>query len=245
MASLIKVNFETDYLVHKLAHALAGCVAGAAAGGTCKDGAIGGAVGEIVAEMFPKPGVTATSAEINAFNGKVLAYSKLVAGAVSAYAGGNAQTAITAAEVTVKNNYCGYKGCENRRFNWNDAVDQWRNGKGAAVTGVDAGELNLTNAIYEKNRDGTYQIHTSLQFDTGAIYGTVTGVFNPDGTMSIKPDTYNFDWKNPLNSNSMNELGRLFLRNTATGIGLAINGYGMKYQIQFTGSIPVPTGLPK
>jgi large exoprotein involved in heme utilization and adhesion len=103
-ASQIK-GLEADYLAHKLAHALAGCVAGAAAGGACKDGAIGGAVGEIVAEMFTKPGTAATKAEIDAFNTKVLAYSKLVAGAVSAYAGGNAQTAITTAETAVRTNY--------------------------------------------------------------------------------------------------------------------------------------------
>jgi filamentous hemagglutinin len=72
-AAILIKGLEGDYSAHKLAHALAGCVAGAAAGGQCKDGAIGGAVGEIVAEMFPKPGATATSAEINALNGKVLA----------------------------------------------------------------------------------------------------------------------------------------------------------------------------
>jgi filamentous hemagglutinin len=105
-ASYIKDTLEGEYLAHKLAHALAGCVAGAAAGGTCKDGAIGGAVGEMVAEMFKgqKPGAYASAAEIAAYDQKVLAYSKLVAGAVSAYAGGNAQTAIMTAETAVRNN---------------------------------------------------------------------------------------------------------------------------------------------
>ncbi len=113
-ASQIK-GLEADYLAHKLAHALAGCVAGAAAGGTCKDGAIGGAVGEIVAEMFrgQKPAASASAADIEAYNQKVLGYSKLVAGAMSAYAGGNAQTAITTAETAVKNNYLTDK-------QWND-----------------------------------------------------------------------------------------------------------------------------
>jgi large exoprotein involved in heme utilization and adhesion len=105
-ASAIK-GLEADYLAHKLAHALAGCVAGAAAGGACKDGAIGGAVGEIVAEMFKgqKPAASASAADVEAYNQKVLGYSKLVAGAVSAYAGGNAQTAITTSETAVKNNF--------------------------------------------------------------------------------------------------------------------------------------------
>jgi hypothetical protein len=113
-ASQIK-RLETDYLAHKLAHALAGCVAGAAAQGACKDGAIGGAVGEVVAEMFKgqKPGASASASEVEAYNQKVLGYSKLVAGAVSAYAGGNAQTAITTAETAVKNNFLTDK-------QWND-----------------------------------------------------------------------------------------------------------------------------
>ena len=74
---------------------------GVGAGGACKDGAIGGAVGEIVAQMFkPANGMFYTEAEKTT----VLGYSKLVAGAVSAYAGGNAQMAITTAETAVKNN---------------------------------------------------------------------------------------------------------------------------------------------
>jgi hypothetical protein len=99
-ASAIK-GLEADYLAHKLAHALVGCVAGAAASGACKDGAIGGAVGEIVAQMMPpKNGIAYSDSE----KSNVLALSKLVAGATSAYAGGNAQTAITTAEVAVQNN---------------------------------------------------------------------------------------------------------------------------------------------
>jgi len=81
-ASLIGQS-GADYLSHKLAHALVGCVAGAAAGGACKDGAIGAALGEVVGQMFkPANGMFYTEAEKD----KVLAYSKLVAGAVTAYA---------------------------------------------------------------------------------------------------------------------------------------------------------------
>jgi hypothetical protein len=99
-ASAIK-SLEGEYLAHKLAHALAGCVAGAAAGGACKDGAIGAAVGEMVAGLMPpKNGIAYSDTE----KANVLALSKLVAGATSAYAGGNAQTAITTAETAVQNN---------------------------------------------------------------------------------------------------------------------------------------------
>lgn len=103
VASAIK-GLEADYLAHKLAHALAGCVAGAAAGGQCRDGAVGAAVGEIVAGprgmLKPSNGMFYTEEEKH----NVMALSKLVAGAVSVYAGGNAQTAITTAETAVSNN---------------------------------------------------------------------------------------------------------------------------------------------
>lgn len=110
---------------------------------------------------------------------------------------------------------------------------------------MDASELNLTDAVFVKKGDGLYQIHTSLKFDTGAIYGTVTGVLNPDGTMSIKPDLYNFDFKNPLNEGS-SEVVRTVIRDIATVAGLVINGpLGTPFQIEFTGTIPVPKGLLK
>ncbi|MDO9571255.1 MAG: DUF637 domain-containing protein [Hydrogenophaga sp.] len=103
VASQFKV-LESEYLAHKLAHALAGCVAGAAAGGACKDGAIGAAVGEVIAGpgglLKPKNGMFYTEEEKR----NVLAVAKLVGGAVSAYAGGDAQTAITTAETAVTNN---------------------------------------------------------------------------------------------------------------------------------------------
>jgi filamentous hemagglutinin len=145
------------------------------------------------------------------------------------------------------NNYCAHNGCFNRRFSWVDAVDQWRNGQGAKVTGVDASELDLTNATFIKNKDGTYQIHTSMTaLGTWAIYGTVTGVLNPDGTMSIKPDLYNFDFKNPLDADSLQDFGRLIKRDAATTVGFVINGpLGTPFQIEFTGTIPAPEGLPK
>lgn len=101
VASQIK-GLESDYLAHKLSHAFAGCAAGAAAGGACRDGAIGAVVGEVVAEMFPKANGIAYSPEESK---KVVAYSKLISGAVAVYAGGNAQTAIGTAEIAVQNNY--------------------------------------------------------------------------------------------------------------------------------------------
>ncbi len=139
-ASLIAANVS-DYMAHKLAHALAGCVAGAAAGGACKDGAIGGAVGEIVAEMFKdqRPGLFASDAEKQSFNAKVSATSKLVSGAVAAYSGGNAQTAITIAEVAVANNFLSYNRSNGRASQWGSfkqELDSCKVTAGCDVSGV-------------------------------------------------------------------------------------------------------------
>lgn len=110
---------------------------------------------------------------------------------------------------------------------------------------MDANELNLTDATYTKNPNGTYQIHTSIKYDTGAIYGTVTGVLNADGTMGIKPDVYDFDQMNPFKASTVKEFGRMIVRDTLTAIGAGINGFSTPYRIEFTGSIPAPSNLPK
>ena len=139
-ASLIGQS-GADYLSHKLAHALGGCVAGAAAGRQCKDGAIGGAIGEVVAEMFKdqRPGAFASDAEKQNFNAKLLAYGKLVSGAVAAYASGNAQTAITTAEVAVANNNLTYKRQNGRASQWGNfkrELDSCKATAGCDVSGV-------------------------------------------------------------------------------------------------------------
>ncbi|WP_375055092.1 RNase A-like domain-containing protein [Zobellella sp. DQSA1] len=103
-ASHIK-ELEKYYVAHKLAHALAGCGAGAAVGGRCADGAIGAAVGEMVAELVDKPSAFASEKEWQAYRANALGLSKITAGAITAYAGGNAQTAINSADTAVKNNY--------------------------------------------------------------------------------------------------------------------------------------------
>ena len=139
-ASVIKEQVA-DYLAHKLAHALAGCVAGAAAGGQCQDGAIGSAMGEVVAGMFEnqRPGMFASATEKQTFNAKVLGYSKLVAGAISAYAGGNAQTAITTAETAVTNNFLTYNKNNSRASQWGSfkqELDSCKVTAGCDINGV-------------------------------------------------------------------------------------------------------------
>lgn len=213
------------------AHAGAGCISASASGGNCGSGALGAGFSEWAGSNLPRQ-----------YDGFVVRV--VLGGTAAELGGGKFANGATTAAFGYLFNYCAHNGCFNRRFNWNDAVDQWRNGNGSTVTDVKASELNLTNATYAKNADGTYQIHTSLAFDTGAIYGTVTGVLNIDGTMSIKPDTYNFDFKNPWKAPA-GDGWRVFVRDVATGIGLGINGFGTAYRIGFTGTIPAPKDLPR
>lgn len=104
-ASKIK-QLDQHYIAHKIAHAVAGCAAAAANKGKCQDGAIGAAVGEIVGEALVKntdfSRMSAT--EIEKAKAKITAYSKLVAGTVSAVVGGDVNTAANAAQIAVENN---------------------------------------------------------------------------------------------------------------------------------------------
>lgn len=163
-----------------------------------------------------------------------------VGGFASQLSGGTFQDGFRNGAFSRMFNYCAHNGYFDRRFNWNDAVDQWRNGNGSTVTGVQASELNLADATYTKNRDGSYLVHTSIKVDAGAIYGTVTGDVSSDGMMTIRPDTYNFDIKNPFKAGTVGEFGRLLLRNDLNVAGLVVNGIGTPYRIEFTGAIPAP-----
>ncbi|MBZ4185830.1 RHS repeat-associated core domain-containing protein, partial [Thermomonas sp. RSS23] len=127
------------------------------------------------------------------------------------------------------------------RFNWNEAVAHWRRGSGSTVI-VGAKQLNLKGATYRKNPDGSYLIHTPLRYDTGAIYGTVTAVSNPDGSIRFLADTYNFDFKNPFGVAAEGERMRLLSRDIFNGIGILINGPGMGYRIDIEGNAPLPGG---
>lgn len=219
------------------AHALVGCVSTVANGGGCGQGAASAVFGK-----FATNAIGGTPGQFDVYQ----AAATIVAGGVgSVIAGGKFENGATTAAYGYLFNYCAHNGCFDRRFDWNDAVDQWRNGNGSTVTDVKASELNLTDATYTKNPSGTYQIHTSIKTDTGAIYGTVTGVLNVDGTMSIRPDTYDFDQKNPFKARTPQEFGRVILRDGLTAIGAGINGVGTPYRIEFSGSIPAPKGLPK
>jgi filamentous hemagglutinin len=86
-----------------------------------------------------RPGAFAPDSEKSAFNAKVLAYSKLVSGAVAAYAGGNAQTAITTSEVAVANNFLTYNRQSSRASQWGSfkrELDSCKVTAGCDVSGV-------------------------------------------------------------------------------------------------------------
>lgn len=179
---------------------------------------------------------------------KLAASMSAVAGAM--VGGPNSAAAVNVASQmgtnAALNNFCaGQSNCEGRRFTFSDAVAHWRSGNGTPITDVNASELNLKGATFTKISDGVYLVHTSLAYDTGAIYGTVTGFLNPDGTMSFKPDTYNFDLKGYSDVNSMASVVARTQRNVLTGTGLLVNGVGDSYNIYFKGSIPAPANLPK
>ncbi|MNQ42046.1 hypothetical protein D3C85_557410 [compost metagenome] len=216
-------------------HAAVGCASSSLSGGDCGSGALAAGVAAYGSANMPSV--------LKGNFGYEIAFTSTLGGIASVAGGGKfANGAMTAAFGYIFN-YCAHNGCFDRRFDWNDAVDHWKNGNGATVTDVKASELNLKDATYTKNANGTYQIHTSLKYDTGAIYGTVTGVLNVDGTMSIKPDVYNFDQKNPLAASTIGEFGRIMVRNAATASGAAINGFGTPYRIEFTGTVPAPRDL--
>jgi hypothetical protein len=86
-----------------------------------------------------RPGLFASDAEKQAFNAKVSATSKLVSGAVAAYSGGNAQTAITTAEVAVTNNFLSYNRSNGRASQWGSfkqELDSCKVTAGCDVSGV-------------------------------------------------------------------------------------------------------------
>ncbi|WP_228156353.1 two-partner secretion domain-containing protein [Acinetobacter seifertii] len=92
-----------QYTIHKIAHAAAGCAAAAATKSSCEAGAIGAGIGEIVASLMPKPinGIEYNDEE----KVKIKNVGKVVAGAVSAYAGYDVNTAANSADIAIQNNY--------------------------------------------------------------------------------------------------------------------------------------------
>ncbi len=102
LAQNLKGLEDVNYILHKIAHAAVGCATAAATKQSCEAGAIGAGVGEIIAqEMLHGRNPTFVSAEEKA---KIEAYSKLIAGTISAYAGYDVNTAANSATIAIQNN---------------------------------------------------------------------------------------------------------------------------------------------
>lgn len=100
-AQSIKQLEDVDYVLHKIAHAAAGCAVGTLQK-SCEAGAIGAGIGEIVAEeLLDGRNPTFVSEQEKQ---KIEAYSKLIAGTISAYAGYDVNTAANSATVAINNN---------------------------------------------------------------------------------------------------------------------------------------------
>ncbi len=218
------------------AHAVVGCAAASSQGGNCGQGAAGAAAG------------AAISVQTSGLNTYASAAATIIGGGLaSKLAGGRFEDGAFSATLGFIFNYCAHNGCFNDRFDYFDAIDAWRNGNGADVTGVDVNELNLTHATYTLNANGTISIHLlnsidALSIDTSVIYGSLTGEPIGNGMMRIRPDTYNFDTKNTTGKYGA-ELRRLQYRNLGTYVGNILSGPGTPYRIHFKGSLPVPPGL--
>lgn len=102
IAQNLKGLEDVNYILHKIAHAAVGCAAAAATKQSCEAGAIGAGIGEVIAqEMLDGRNPTFVSAEEKA---KIEAYSKLIAGTISAYAGYDVNTAANSATIAIQNN---------------------------------------------------------------------------------------------------------------------------------------------
>lgn len=138
-------------------------------------------------------------------------------------------------------NYCAHNGCFDRDFTLADAKANWQSGNGAPITDVGANEIDLAGASYiAKSTPNEFQVNLSSTTSSYYIYGTVTGTLNSNGNMSFRPDTYNFDYKNPAFGQNIGERSRIVARNTGTFAGRVYNGSGTRYQIQFSGSQALP-----
>ncbi|GEM_PF-3688073 len=161
----------------------------------------------------------------------------VLGGTFSVIGGGKfANGAITAAYGYLFN-YCAHNGCFNRDFTLADAKGNWQSGNGAPITYVGANEINLAGAGYIATRTpNVFQVNLSPATDSYYIYGTVTGVLDSNGNMSFRPDTYNFDYKDPALGQNAAESSRIVVRNAGTFVGRVYNGSGVQYQINFSGS---------
>jgi hypothetical protein len=115
-----------------------------------------------------------------------------------------------------------------------EAKWQWQNGKGTPIT-VDANQLDFSGL---RVRDfpggpGSTRPFTFGNAQDFLVHGTVTTQLNPNSTISVRPNTYNFDIK-PWGYNT-------FGRNFETLVSrYLVHGPGVRFDIHFRGTLPIP-----
>lgn len=78
-----------------------------------------------------------------------------------------------------------------------------------------------------------------MQFESGPIYGTISGRIGENGLFTLNPDTYDFDVKE-LQGRSFSGDMAIVKRNFLNAISATIHGDGTPFQIKFTGSVKAP-----
>ena len=223
----VDTSFGTSGWAEKaVAHGVVGGVSSVAHGGDFGSGFLAAGVADASAPAISQFGLAGGTAA-----------SAIVGGTVSEIAGGDFANGAVTGSFGYLFNYCAHNGCFNRDFTLADAKENFRNGNGAVVTDVGSDELNLSGAGYiAKEEPNVFQVNLSPATDSYYVYGTVTGVLNADGNMSFRPDTYNFDYKNPASGQSIEERSRIVVRNAGTFGGRVYDGSGTPYKIHFSGS---------
>jgi RHS repeat-associated protein len=214
-----------------LAHAGAGCLSSVASGGQCSSGALSGGVAELAGSALPGSDSPLVGGLRNG----------LIGGISSAAGGGQFSDGFNNGVFGFAFNFCMHNGCFDRAFTLADAMEQWRNGRGQPVTGVNASDLNLRLSEWtqvDKN-PSRWAIRLSLAWHSGLIYGTVTGVEDAQGRVRILRDRYNFDQKPWITGSLRGDSSRAF-RNVATGAASAMHGRGQAFDIHFVGSVERP-----
>ena len=115
-----------------------------------------------------------------------------------------------------------------------EAKWQWQNGGGASLT-VDANKLDFSG-LHVSNfpqGPGSTQLYTFQNAPDFLVYGTVTARLNPNSTIEVRPDTYNFDIKPGW---SFQALGRNFETVVSHYI---VHGPGVPFKIFFDGTVPI------
>jgi len=114
---------------------------------------------------------------------------------------------------------------------WECDLERLRNGKGAPVTVVaDTLDLSGLRVSDFPEGPGSTRLFTLPRWRDFIVHGTVTTKLNPNGTVSVKMDRFNFDLK-PWYGN--------FTRNVYTLALRVYVGPGTPFNVYFRGTVPI------